>query len=148
MDKRPAIFKIIIIDYAAFTAALAPVVLWGIYLLLLVMNEIRITDITYPVIAAGITFISILVLVWRIRQISLMFEDGLEVPATISNVFFFRDRGRVDYTFTYNGQKYITGNALHKVKQTSELRVGDSVTVLIDRNNPKHTCIRDLYLQG
>jgi hypothetical protein len=148
MDKQPSIFKIIIIDYAAFTAALTPVVLWGLYLLLLAMNKIRITDITYPVLAAGITFISILVVVWRIRQISMIFEDGLEVPATISNVFFFRDRGRVDYTFTYNGQKYITGNALHKVKQTSELRVGDTVTVLLDRNDPRRTCIRELYQQG
>jgi hypothetical protein len=148
MDKQPSIFKIIIIDYAAFTAALTPVVLWGLYLLLLAMNKIRITDITYPVLAAGITFISILVVVWRIRQISMIFEDGLEVPATISNVFFFRDRGRVDYTFTYNGQKYITGNALHKVKQTSALRVGDAVTVLLDRNDPRRTCIRELYQQG
>jgi hypothetical protein len=148
MDKQPSIFKIIIIDYAAFMAALFPVVLWGLYLLLLVMKEIWITDITYPVIAAGITLISILVLIWRIRQISMIFEDGLEVSATISNVFFFRDRGRVDYTFTYNGQKYITGNALHKVKQTSELRVGDTVTVLLDRNDPRRTCIRELYQQG
>jgi hypothetical protein len=148
MDKRPSIFKIIIIDYAAFTAALFPVVLWGIYLLLLVMKEIRITDITYPIIAAGFTLLSILVLIWRIRRISMIFEDGLEVTATIGNVFFFRDRGRVDYTFTYNGQKYITGNALHKVKQTSELKVGDTVSVLSVRNNPKRACIRDLYLQG
>ena len=148
MDKRPSIFKIIIIDYAAFTAALFPIVMWGIYLMLLAMQEIQITNLAYPAIAAGITFVSILVLIWKIRQISMLFEDGLEVPATISNVFFFRDRGRVDYTFTYNGQKYITGNALHKVKQTSELRVGDSVTVLIDRNNPKRACIRDLYLQN
>ena len=146
MDKRPSIFKIIIIDYAAFTAALFPIVMWGIYLMLLAMQEIQITNLAYPAIAAGITFVSILVLIWKIRQISMLFEDGLEVPATISNVFFFRDRGRVDYSFTYNGQKYITGNALHKVKQTSELRVGDSVTVLIDRNNPKRACIRDLYL--
>jgi hypothetical protein len=148
MDKRPSIFKIIIIDYAAFTAALFPVVLWGIYLLLLVMKETRINELTYPVIAGGITFISILVLIWRIRQISLMFEDGLEVPATISRVFFFRDRGRVEYMFTYNGQEYITGNALHKVKQTSALKVGDKVTVLLDRNDPRRTCIRDLYQQG
>jgi hypothetical protein len=148
MDKQPSIFKIIIIDYAAFTAALFPVVLWGIYLLLLVMKEIRITDITYPIIAAGFTLLSILVLIWRIRRISMIFEDGLEVTATIGNVFFFRDRGRADYTFTYNGQKYFTGNALHKVRQTGELGVGDSVTVLIDRNNPKRACIRDLYLQG
>jgi hypothetical protein len=148
MDKRPSIFKIIIIDYAAFTAALFPIVMWGIYLMLLAMQEIQITNLAYPAIAAGITFVSILVLIWKIRQISMLFEDGLEVPATISNVFFFRDRGRVDYTFTYNGQKYITGNALHKVKQTSELGVGDTVTVLIDRNNPKRACIRDLYLQN
>ena len=147
MDKRPSIFKIIIIDYAAFTAALFPIVMWGIYMLLLAMQEIQLSNLAYPAIAAGITFVSLLVLILKIRQISSLFEDGLEVPATISNVFFFRDRGRVDYSFTYNGQKYITGNALHKVKQTSELRVGDSVTVLIDRNNPKRACIRNLYLQ-
>jgi hypothetical protein len=147
MDKRPSIFKIIIIDYAAFTAALFPIVMWGIYMLLLAMQEIQLSNLAYPAIAAGITIVSILILIWRIRRISMLFEDGLEVTATIGNVFFFRDRGRVDYTFTYNGQKFITGNALHKVKQTSELKVGDTVTVLIDRNNPKRACIRDLYPQ-
>ncbi len=145
MQKQPSVYKILIIDYTAFTAALFPVAIWVFYLLLLIMKEARIDDPTLPVIAGGITFLSIPVLIWRIRRISLMFEDGLEVSATISNVFFFRDRGRVEYTFTYNGQSYITGNALHKVKQTSALKVGDTVTVLFDRNDPRRTCIKDLY---
>jgi Protein of unknown function (DUF3592) len=145
MGKQPSILKIIIIDYTAFTAALFPVAMWVFYVLLLVMKEVRINDLTIPAVAAGVTLVSILLLTWRIRQISLMFEDGLAVPAVIRSVFFFRDRGRVEYTFTYNGQEYITGNALHKVKQTSALKAGDTVTVLLDRNDPRRTCIRELY---
>ena len=147
MEKRPTIFKIITIDYAAFMAALFPIVFWGMYLLLLALKNNPADLRTYPAIASVVTIISILVLIWRIRLFFTIFGDGLEASATISNVSFYRDRGRVNYVYTHQGQKYASGNLVHKVKQTRLIEVGDEVIVMVDRNKPKRAYIRDLYIQ-
>jgi len=119
--------------------------MWGIYLLLVALKNIPPFDITFPAISLAVTVISLIVLTWRIRQVFALLSDGLEMSATISNVSFFRDRGRVDYIYNYQGQKYASGNAIHKVKLTKNLKIGDEVIVVVDRNNPKRAYIRDLY---
>jgi 20S proteasome alpha/beta subunit len=52
----------------------------------------------------------------------------------------------VDYVYSHQGQKYASGNAIHKVKQTLALKVGEQVVLIVDRNNPKRAFIRDLYM--
>ena len=145
MEKRPAVFKIMIIDYVALLAVMFPIMFWIVYLLLLALKGNQATHLTYPTIASVVTIVSILVLIWRIRLFFTIFGDGLETSATISNVSFYRDRGRVDYIYTHQGQKYASGNMVHKVKQTQMIKVGDKVIVMVDRNNPKRAFIRDLY---
>ena len=146
MDKKLSLQKIIIIDYTAFVAFLFPVVTWVIYFFLLGVKQIEISDLGFPTIASVITIAALMVLVWRVRHFFTIFNDGVEASATISNVSFFRDRGRVDYIFTYQGQKHAAGNVVNKVKQTVSLRVGDQVTVMLDRNNPQRAYLRDLYI--
>lgn len=146
MGKRPSIYKIILVDYVALVAALFPIILWGMYVLLDVFNPTNPPKPSFKVWIAGITIIAFCVFVWRIRQFILWFDDGIEVSGKINNIFFFRDRGRVDFEYTYQGEKFTSRSILHKVKQTTSLRVGDQVTVMIDRNNPKRAIIRDLYI--
>jgi hypothetical protein len=146
MIKQPSLFKIMTIDYIALTAFLFPVVSWGFYIALLVFKRIDATDYDFPAIAASITVVAIVVLAWRIRLFYSIFTDGIEAPATISNIMFFRDRGRVDYIYTIQGEKFSSGNAIHKVKQTRSLQVGEQVIVMVDRNNLKRAFIRDLYM--
>lgn len=147
MNRQPSFLKIIMIDYAALLGWLFPTVAWGIYILLLALGNTKTSDYSLLIIFASITVLALVVLVWRVQVINTVFSDGIESTATIRNVSFFRDRGRVDYIYTYQGQKYASGNAVHKVKQTQALKVGDPVVVVIDRNNPKRAFIRDLYLQ-
>jgi hypothetical protein len=90
--------------------------------------------------------VAIVILAWRIRLFYSIFDGGIEAPATISNIMFFRDRGRVDYIYTIQGEKFSSGNAIHKVKQTRSLQVGEQVIVMVDRNNLKRAFIRDLYM--
>ena len=145
MQKRPSLVKIIWIDYVALVATLFPIMAWGFYVLLLALDK-QTPDTGIATTFLMITVFSLVILAWRVRMFFFLFSDGIEASATISNVFFFRDRGRVDFVFTYQGQKYGSGNAIHKVKQTKNLKVGDRIVVLIDRNNPKRAYIRDLFL--
>ena len=146
-SQTASILKIIQTDYAAFLAILVPVVLWGLYGMLLVMGRTPATLQVFLTASAVITLVGVFVLVWRIQTIRALFRDGVQTAATISNIFFYRDRGRIDYGYTFEGQKYLSRNAVHKVKQIQALSVGEQVAVLVDRNNPKRACIRDLYLQ-
>jgi len=146
MNKQPSLIKIMTVDYAAFLAFTFPVIMWGLYIALVVLQNVKMTDLVLPAIFTAITIISIGIMAWRIQVFNAIFNDGIEMPATISNVSFFRDRGRVDYVYTYQGQKHTAGNAVHKVKQTQALQVGEQVIVMVDRNNPKRAYIRDLYM--
>lgn len=146
MNRQPSLLKIITIDYIAFLGWLFPVVMWGIYIALIVLGNIKANDFTLPIIFAVISVVALAILMWRIQVFNTVFSDGIETTATINNVSFFRDRGRVDYVHTYQGQKYVSGNAIHKVKQTLALKVGEQVVLAVDRNNPKRAFIRDLYM--
>ena len=146
MNRQPSLLKIITIDYIAFLGWLFPVVMWGIYIALIVLGNIKANDFTLPIIFAVISVVALAILMWRIQVFNTVFSDGIETTATINNVSFFRDRGRVDYVHTYQGQKYVSGNAIHKVKQTLALKVGEQVVLMVDRNNPKRAFIRDLYM--
>jgi len=118
----------------------------GLYIVLVILGDVDLKDMVLPAVFAIITIVSISVIGWRVQAINTVFSDGMEMTAAISNVSFFRDRGRVDYVYTYQGQKYVSGNAIHKVKQTLELRVGTQVVLMADRNNPRRAFIRDLYM--
>ena len=146
MNRQPSLLKIITIDYIAFLGWLFPVVMWGMYVVLIVLGNVKINDFTLPVIFAVISVVALAILIWRIQVFNTVFSDGIESIATINNVSFFRDRGRVDYVYTYQGQKYVSGNAIHKVKQTLALKVGEQVVLMVDRNNPKRAFVRDLYM--
>jgi hypothetical protein len=146
MNRQPSVVKMITIDYASFMAFLFPVVSWGFYIIMLISKNITTTDYSLPAIIGVITIVAIGVLVWRLQILNTIFNDGIEAPATISNISFFRDRGRIDYIYTYQGQKYSRWNAVMKVKRTKVFQIGEPVTVMVDRNNPKRAFIRDLYI--
>jgi hypothetical protein len=146
MNKQPSLVKIATIDYFAFVGWLSPVVSWMTYFALLILGKAEAVNFSLLAIFAAGTLVALAVFAWRIQVFNTVFNDGLEATATISNVSFFRDRGRVEYIYTHQGQKYLGGNALHKVKQTQALQVGQQVVVMVDRNNPKRAFIRDLYV--
>ncbi len=146
MNHQPSILIILIIDYLAFVAALFPLVTWCFYLIMLFLGEITFTELLLPIVFGVITVAALVVIAWRIQMINTIFSDGIEAQATISSINFYRDRSRVDYVYTYQNQKYSCVNAVHKVSQTRTLYIGQSVTVLVDRNDPKKAIIRDLYL--
>lgn len=143
IKRAPSLIRTIQTDYTAFLAFLFPVIFWGLYLFFTFssMDAAGFADISIAVTAAGL-----LILLWRYWLLRSVFHDGVEVPGVVSDIYFFRGRGRVSYIYTYQGQKYISGNAINKTKRTRSLVQGEQVTLVIDPNNPKRAFIRDLYL--
>ena len=144
MNRRPSLLRIAFTDYAAFLAFMLPIGLWGTLLLHAVLGQKGDPSIGILLIIP-LTFLAWPYAIWRSRDIQTAIEHGVECPAILSNVSFFRDRGRVDYIYTYQGQKYSSGSAVMKNGRTQALSVGQQIVVVVDPNNPKRAFIRDLY---
>ena len=144
--KSPSLIRLIDTDYITLIAVVLPLVAWGLYAVLNIAQVKPAPGVTYIAVAAAITVIAVLVFLWRYRTLARVFADGIEVPATIHNAAFFRDRGRVEYVYTFQGEKYLAGAAVHKNRRTAALRPGEQVTVLVDPDHPKRAFIGDLYV--
>ena len=84
--------------------------------------------------------------IWRIRSIQQVFSKSVEVVGQITNISFYKDRGKVEYSYTYQSQSYSGGNAIMKTGKTQQLRSGSQVVLLVNSDEPKRALIRDLYV--
>ena len=93
-----------------------------------------------------IILVALGILVWRLTTIFNLFNDGQEATATITDISFYRDRGRVAYIFMFQNEKYLNSNAVMKHGKSRMLQVGEQKIVLVNRDNPKKSILKDLYL--
>jgi len=95
---------------------------------------------------AGVVVLGIALFVSRVVIISRVFEAGMEETATISNTGFFRGRGTIRYTYSFQGEKYDSYNQVSSSRRTRAVMVGQELTVLVDQTKPKRAFIKKLYL--
>jgi hypothetical protein len=143
-SRTPSLFRVISTDYPSFLSVLFPIVFGGfsIYFFFAGNDALRL----FLPLAIVVTAIGVPLLIQRYRTISSVFEDGTEAKGVVTALSFFRGRGRVQYSYTVQGEKQTSDNAINKNGRTRKLRVGQKVTVLVDHNNPKRAFIREIYL--
>lgn len=144
MRPLPSPLRIIRVDYVASLGVIIPVVLWGMALLFrFLASDAGAFFLSIAPIATAAAFVLVF---WRVQFIRSIFEHGDEVPGVIVAAQFFRDRGRLEYVYTYHSEKYRSGNAVQVVKQVRYLTVGQDVAVMVDRDRPKRAFLRTVYL--
>lgn len=154
--QKPSVTRIILSDFTTALAMLIILVPWIMYIATAYFGffpSLRGRD---PLTGSdapffqnlGIiaTLIGIPLLVWRVRSFQALFARGVEVPGRITNVWFHRDRGRIEYEYTYQDKKYSSGNAVMKSGRTNKFRNGDELVLIVDPENPKRALIRELYI--
>ena len=137
--SQPSIISILRTDYTALLSIAVPVVFWALFLL-----GTRALFFFYLGIIA--TLVGIPIFVWRIHSIKTIFSRGIEITCRITKIWLYRDRGRVEYTYTYQGQTYNGGNAIQKTERTKMLQPGLEVPLIIDSENPKRAIVKELYV--
>lgn len=144
IEQHPSIFRIIWTDAAAFMSAIFA----ALFAAFIAYDFLRgnTPNQTSLLIFGGIILVALAVLVWRLIAIFNLFNDAQEATATITDISFYRDRGRVTYIFVYQNQKYINTNAVMKNGKTKALQIGAQAVALVNRDNPKISILRDLYL--
>jgi hypothetical protein len=143
--KAPSLRKIITTDYAAFVSLISILVAVGILAYdFLTGNDLHFTNQwLYITVAVGVIAVS--VILWRVRLITSVFEYGWEVEGDLADLSFFRDRGRVSYVYTVQGQRFRSSNAISRNRFTRALQRGQKVMVIVHRDNPKVAFLHDLY---
>ena len=143
-SQSPSLFRVISTDYPSFLSVLFPIVFgsFSLYFFLTSNDALRL----FLLLAVGAIILGIPYLVQRYRTISSVFADGIEAQGTVTKMFFFRGRGRIEYSYTVQGKKQTSSNAINKNSRTRGLKVGETVTVVVDRNDPKLAFIKEIYL--
>ena len=154
---KPSIIRIIQSDYLALIGVIVPVVSLIMYICVAYFGYfpgLRGRDPIQGTEGAPVFFyLFIIGLVlglplafWRIRTIQQLFLKGVEVVGQITAISFYRDRGRVEYSYSHAGQAYSGGNAIMKTGRTQQLRSGNQIVLLVNPQEPKRALIRDLYV--
>jgi hypothetical protein len=68
------------------------------------------------------------------------------VYGVITSIAFRRDRGKAEYSYTFQGQTYTAGSAVMKNGRTKQLRTGAEVALVVDPTAPERATIRELYI--
>ena len=153
---HPSSVSIVKNDYGALMGFIMPLVLWSMFIATNVFGfslsrrgrapiESNSTDSTFLYIAIVGTVVGIALLVWRIYSFQQTFSNGEKTVGRITSVSFFKDRGRIEYSYNLKGQTYQSGNAIMKNKKTQSFRDGDEIELIVDRLNPKRAFIKTLY---
>jgi hypothetical protein len=154
---KPSLVRIIQSDYLALLGILVPVVSLIMYVCVAYFGYfpgLRGRDPIQGTEGAPLFFylfiiglvIGLPLAIWRVRSIQQMFANSVEVNGQVTDISFFRDRGRVEYSYSYQGQNYSGGNAIMKTGKTLQLRPGSQIMLLVNPNEPKRALIRDLYV--
>jgi hypothetical protein len=155
--QNPSVFRILQSDYTAGLSLIMIIVVWGMYLILMYYGKIPGTYGRDPLttsdapgflkIAMGGTLLGIPLLTWRINFFNSLFKNAEKVTGYITYIHFYRDRGKVEYEYTYGNNNYTSHNAIFKSGRTKYYQQGDEITLMVDPENPKKAVIRDLYVK-
>ncbi len=143
--KRPTILRILDSDYTAALALMAPFIVWLLFWVLSILYVVNLQIPRY--LAIFLTIASLLLVAWRCWFISQIFANGVETPGEVQHIWFFRDRGRVMVTFNWEGKAVEKNSTIPKNEYTETLSKGQSITLMVDPNQPQRVFMRDLLLE-
>ena len=143
-NQSPSLFRIISTDYSSYLSVLFPVV-FGAFTIYF-FNTQNPSSQLFLLITVVVTVIGVPTLIQRYRTISSVFANGTETKGVITSIGFLRGRGRVEYSYTAQGEKHTSSNAINRTGRTRNLRIGQDVKVVVDADNPKRAFIQEIYL--
>ena len=144
-DNQPSLLKILWNDYGAFLAMIFCLIAPGFYLYDTYFADKPISNMIWITIA--IFTVALFFLIYRFTVLISLYNNGLEAKASITEIGFFRDRGIIKYNFQLNGQNYASQMRVMKNKKTTSYQVGMEIKVIVDRENPKRSLIKELFKQ-
>jgi len=100
----------------------------------------------WPFWIAVIAGVSVVVLISRVVWINGILESGSTVSGCIDKVWHDRDRGRIEYEYTFQGRTYRSWTAISVSADNRHLKKGDTIEVVVDQNHPQRALLKQLYV--
>jgi len=139
---RPSLWRIVSHDWLALFALLGVPIIWLISLAWPLLRE---GAGHVPALAATITAICIALLAWRVWRVCYLFRRGHEAEGVVTRLKIVRDRGRLEYAFSANGERIYAWFPVHRTQHVLRMREGTPVTVLYKETNPAFSIVRELF---
>ena len=99
----------------------------------------------YYCIFGGIGLIGLLCFISRINIIKGYFNSGIKVKGIISELMYWRDRGKITFIYNIEGKEYQKTIAIHTTKMTASLGKNDEIIALVRTDNHSKAIIKDIF---
>lgn len=152
---RPRLFRILSTDAVAATGAGVLVLVWVVLLVAMAVGRVPASarellsfsqqDPWPLVLTIAGTLGGGLGCGWRVARIRRVFARGVAVRGRVEAAHFHRGRGRLYYTYWFEGYRFDSWAAVRRTPGTRALKVGDEVDLLVLPEHPEQAYIRDLY---
>ena len=96
-------------------------------------------------VAVAVTVLLLPLLAYRIHMFMSAFESGQLYRGRITDIEFFRNRGRVSFTYEVDGKEISVVAPVMKNARSKALLVGQEVDVVVHPVNPGRAFVLDLY---
>lgn len=144
---KPVLKKIVLTDWPALFCSIS---IPGIWLIGFVFPFLRrgaefgrdeMLTIALPLslLAAG-------VLLWRISRVQTLFRRGAVVRGAITRILLARDRGRVEFRYEFDGERFDSWMPVHQSSEVRALRESQEIDLLVDPSRPRRAIIRHLFV--
>ncbi len=132
--------KIIKNDYIVFFSLVAFIALIIFTLYFGLTNQEKLLFMTIPLMV-----ISFVLMTYRVAFISKVLKQGISIKGEIDHIWYVKDRGRLTFSYQYEGVDYQNGIALMKNKYTKDMASGDIIDLYVMADKPKQCIIKALY---
>lgn len=133
-----------------------PIVAWGIHIAINVLGvsitsrrsgtQISADDSGWQIFLPIIfTILGIAVTLWRVSYINNLFENGIEITGNITDINFVKDRGNVEYSYSWNGNNFKGCKGIMKNSKTQALQKGQRIPLILDPQKPDESLLVELY---
>jgi hypothetical protein len=118
---------------------------WLLYILHPYLFEAQ-RDMTVLLLSISLTAFCIVILFWRTTKIVNLFKSNNKATGVIEHISFVKDRGRIEYSFSVNGNTIRTWSPVHKSKRVLNMKKGMHVTIFFNPAKPSNSIIGELYV--
>ena len=149
-SKTPSISQILRNDYLSITLIFTPIILLALplvaYWLPAALGTFTppLSPLAAPALA-GVTLFCWGTLAWRVAMVRNIFSSGDVVEGTITRIWFYRQRGQCELTYTHLGNSCTAKSTLVKTEKAQGLAVGKKVTLVVDPQDAERVFLRDLF---
>jgi hypothetical protein len=143
---KSKILKIIWTDWPSLFCSFAIPIIWLIGIIFpLIHSGAQFGKFEVFVLAIPGSLLACTALLWRIFRIYGLFKHGQLVQGKITYIQIIRDRGRLEFTYTFAGQQFDSWMPIHKNKRVMALLPNQTVDILFDPLHPKRAIIASLF---